>query len=133
MTPRQFHSTPPKPTPRGYIQYSTRPVPLAQARKQQLRENMQGYVLGPMDPNEFMRSFMPVNAKNSPTPYNPPDGIDFREVYEQDNERSMYAPFVRRRIVSQQYHTDTVYHTDSHRKWGMYQLYGKVHWRSGGS
>ena len=52
---------------------------------------MQGYYLGPMDPSEFMRSFMPMN---SPNPGDLLDGIDFREVYEQVDERLMYAPFV---------------------------------------
>ena len=96
MATRLFHSSPPKPTPRGYNQYSAKPVPLARARKQQLRENMSGYFLGPMDPSEFMRSFMPINSQHLG---NPPDGIDFRQVYEQANERSMYAPFVRRRVT----------------------------------
>jgi len=98
MAARLFQSSPPKPTPRGYIQYSNRPIPLAKARRQQLRENMQGYFLGPMDPDEFMRSFMPINSSN---PVDPPDGIDFREVYEQVNERSMYAPFGRRCVIPQ--------------------------------
>ena len=92
MATRLFHSTPPKPTPKGYNQYSSKPVPLAKARKQQLRENMHGYFLGPMDPSEFMCSFMPVNSRN---PQSPPDGIDFRRVYDQANERLMYTPFVR--------------------------------------
>ena len=92
MATRLFHSTPPKPTPRGYNQYSSKSVPLAKARKQQLRENMHGYFLGPMDPSEFMRSFMPVNSQN---PQSLPDGIDFRRVYDQTNERLMYTPFVR--------------------------------------
>ena len=100
MATRPFHSTPPKPTPRGYILYSAKPVPLAKARKQQLRENMQGYFVGPMDPSEFMRSFMP---SNSPNQGDPPDGIDFREVYEQANERSMYAPFVGHFLLTQRH------------------------------
>jgi len=96
MTTRLYHSTPPKPTPRGYNLHSTKPVPLAKARKRQLRENMQGYFLGPMDPSEFMRSFMPTNSQN---PGDPPDGVDFCKVYEQANEKLMYAPFVRRCIA----------------------------------
>ena len=96
MATRPFHSTPPKPTPRGYTQYSSKPAPLVEVRKKQLRENMHGYFLGPMDPSEFMRSFMPVNSQN---PLSPPDGIDFRRVYDQANERSMYTPFVRFCVV----------------------------------
>ena len=96
MATRLFHSTPPKPTPRGYTLHSTKPVPLAKARKQQLRENMRGYFLGPMDPSEFMRSFMPINPQ---TLGSLPDGVDFRQVYEQPNEKLMYAPFVRRYVV----------------------------------
>jgi hypothetical protein len=92
MADRLFHSTPPKPTPRGFTQYSSKPAPLAKARKQQLRENMHGYFLGPMDPSEFMCSFMPVNSQNLG---DPPDGIDFHRVYDQANERLMYTPFVR--------------------------------------
>jgi len=96
MATRLFHSTPPKPTPRGYNLYSSKPVPLAKARKQQLRENMHGYSLGPMDPSEFMGSFMPINSQTLGVL---PDGIDFRQVYEQTNERSMYAPFVSRHVL----------------------------------
>ena len=96
MATRPYHSTPPKLTPRGYNRYSAKPILLAKARKQQLRENMDGYYLGPMDPNEFMCSFMPVNSQNLG---NPPDGIDFCKVYEQANERSMYAPFVRHPVI----------------------------------
>ena len=98
MATRPFHSTPPEPTPRGHNLYSTKPVPLAKARKQQLRENMQGYFVGPMDPSEFMRSFMPFNTPNQGSP---PDGIDFREVYDQANERSTYAPFVGHFLLTQ--------------------------------
>ena len=96
MATRLFHSSPPKPTPRGYNQYSSKPVPLAKTRKQQLRENMHGYFLGPMDPGEFMRSFMSINSQSLG---GSPDGIDFSQVYEQANERSMYAPFVRPRFI----------------------------------
>jgi hypothetical protein len=96
MAARQFHSTPAKPTPRGYNQHSAKPVLLAKTRKEQLRENMHGHFLGPMDPSEFMCSFMPNNSQNLGSP---PDGIDFRKVYEQANERSMYVPFVRHLIV----------------------------------
>ena len=96
MATRLFHSTPPKPTPRGYNQYSAKSAPLAKARKQQLRENMHGYFLGPMDPSEFMRSFMPTDSQNLGSPS---DGIDFRQVYDQANERLMYAPFVRRCVI----------------------------------
>jgi len=98
MTTRQFHSTPPKPTPRGYNLYSTKPVPLAKARKQQQRENMQGYFLGPMDPSEFMRSFMPMNSSNMGLP---PGEIDFSLVYTQRNERLMYDPFVWHYLLTQ--------------------------------
>ena len=96
MAARLFHSSPPKLTSRGYNQYSTKPIPLAKTRKQQLRENMRGFFLGPMDPSEFMRSFMPTNSQHLGSP---PDGIDFSQVYEQVNERAMYAPFVRRRVI----------------------------------
>ena len=96
MATRLFHSTPPKPTPRGYNLYSVKPVPLAKARRQQLRENMHGYFLGPMDPSEFMRSFMPVNSRDLGAP---PNGIDFSQVYDQASERLMYAPFVRRYVL----------------------------------
>ena len=96
MAARLFHSSPPKPTPRGYNQYSSKRVLLAGTRKKQLRENMHGYFLGPMDPSEFMSSFMPINSQNLGSP---PDGIDFCEVYEQTNEKSMYAPFVRHPII----------------------------------
>ena len=53
---------------------------------------MVGYFLGPMDPSEFMRSFMPINSQTLGSPL---DGVDYRQVYEQPNEKSMYAPFVR--------------------------------------
>ena len=62
---------------------------------------MQGYFLGPMDPSEFMHSFMPINSQNLG---DPPDGINFSDVYEQVNERSMYASFVRRCVTLQQHH-----------------------------
>ena len=80
----------------GYSQYSARPVLFTETRKQQLRENMHGYFLGPMDPTEFMSSFMPINSQNLGSP---PDGIDFSGVYEQANEKSMYAPFVRHPVI----------------------------------
>jgi len=96
MDTRPFHSTPLKLTPRGYNQYTSKPALLAKTRKQQLRENMHGYFLGPMDPTEFMSSFMPINSQNLGSP---PDGIDFSEVYEQANEKSMYAPFVRLSVI----------------------------------
>jgi hypothetical protein len=95
MATRPCHSTPPKPTPRGYTKYSARPVPRAKERKEQLRKNMEGYYLGPMDPVQFMSSFMPTNSQN---PRSPSGGIDFSKVYNQANERSMYDPFVRRPI-----------------------------------
>lgn len=91
MENRPFHSTPPKLTPRGSIQYSAKPAPLAKERREQLRKNMKGYYLGPMDPAQFMHSFMPVNSQNFGSP---PDDIDFREVYDQINEKAMYDPFV---------------------------------------
>ena len=49
--------------------------------------------MGPMDPDEFMRSFMPVNSSGIS---HFPDKIDFSTVYNQRNERLMYDPFVRR-------------------------------------
>ena len=96
MDPSPFLSTPPKPTPRGYHLYSSGPAPLANTRRQQLRENMHGYFLGPMDPSEFMRSFMPVDSRDLGSP---PDGIDFGEVYNKANEKLMYEPFVRRWVI----------------------------------
>ena len=96
MDPSPFLSTPPKPTPRGYHLYSSGPAPLANTRRQQLRENMHGYFLGPMDPSEFMRSFMPVDSRDLGCP---PDGIDFGEVYSKTNEKLMYEPFVRRWVI----------------------------------
>jgi len=53
---------------------------------------MHGYFLGPMDPSEFMRSFMPVDSRDLGSP---PDEIDFSEVYNKANEKLMYDPFVR--------------------------------------
>jgi len=96
MDTKQFLSTPPKPTPRGYNQYSSGQALLAKTRRQQLRENMHGYFLGPMDPSEFMRSFMPVDSRNLGTP---PDEVDFSKVYNKANEKSMYDPFVRRCVI----------------------------------
>ena len=57
---------------------------------------MQGYFLGPTDPSEFMRSFMPVDSRDLGSP---PDWIDFREVYDQADEKSMYDPFVRHYLI----------------------------------
>jgi len=57
---------------------------------------MHGYFLGPMDPSVFMCSFMPIDSQKLG---DPPDGIDFRKVYGQANEKLMYGPFVRRCIV----------------------------------
>ena len=91
MANRKFHSTPPKPTARGYIQYSAKPAPLAKERKEQLRKNMQRYYLGPMDPTQFISSFMPVNSQDSG---DTSDDIDLSEIYKQTKERSMYDPFV---------------------------------------
>jgi len=91
MDTRPFHSSPPKPTPRGYNLYSTKPVPLVNSRKRQLRENMEGYFLGPMNPSEFMRAFMPINSSGVSRP---PGEIDFSLVYAQGSEKSMYDPFV---------------------------------------
>jgi len=96
MAEKLFHSTPTKHAPRGTYQYSAEATPLAKTRKEQLCKNMEGYFLGPMDPCEFMRAFMPVNSRNLGSP---PDGIDFSEVYNKPNERSMYNPFVRCPIV----------------------------------
>ena len=99
MTTRLFHSTPPRPTARGFNQYSSKPTPLAEARKKQLRENMQGYFLGPMDPTGFMDSFMPVNLSSLGCP---PSELDFSPVYSQRNEKSMYDPFVRQFLLIKQ-------------------------------
>ena len=66
---------------------------LAKARRQQLRENMDGYFLGPMDPTEFMVSFMPTNSQNLGVS---PDGVDFDQVYNKATEKLMYPPFVSR-------------------------------------
>ena len=52
---------------------------------------MQGYYLGPMDPTKLMSAFMQINSPNFG---NPPDFIDFREVYEQPIEGSMHDPLV---------------------------------------
>jgi len=57
---------------------------------------MNGYFLGPMDPSEFMCSFMPVDSQKLGSL---PDGIDFRQVYDQVDEKLMYAPFVRRCVI----------------------------------
>ena len=91
MATRKFHSTPPKPTSRGFIQYSANPAPLAKERRERLRKNMQRYYLGPMDPAQFISSFMPVNSQDFG---DYPDDIDFSKVYKQINERPMYDPFV---------------------------------------
>lgn len=52
---------------------------------------MHGYFLGPMTPRKFMSSFMPINSND---PRKAPDGIDFRQVYDQASEQAMYEPFV---------------------------------------
>jgi len=57
---------------------------------------MDGHFLGPTEPSEFMRSFMPVDSHKLGSL---PDGIDFRQVYDQADEKLMYAPFVRRCVV----------------------------------
>ena len=57
---------------------------------------MDGYLLGPMDPSEFMSSFMPVDSRKLGSV---PDGIDLLQVYDQADEKLMYAPFVRRCAV----------------------------------
>jgi len=98
MATRLFHSTPPRPTGRGFNPYSAKPTPLAEARKKQLRKNMEGYFLGPMDPTEFIESFMPVNSSSL---RRPPSELDFSLVYSQRNERLMYDPFVRHFILIQ--------------------------------
>ena len=49
-----------------------------------------------MEPSEFMSSFMPVDSRKLGSV---PDGIDFRQVYDQADEKSIYAPFVRRCFV----------------------------------
>ena len=96
MATRKFHSTPPKPTARGYIQYSAKPVPPAKERKGQLRKNMQRYYLSPMDPTQFISSFMPVKSQEFA---GSPDDIDFSKFYKRTNERSMYDPFVSPPVV----------------------------------
>ena len=96
MAEKPFHSTPTKATARGTYQYSAKGAPLAKTRKEQLCENMQGYFLGPMDPHEFMRAFMPINSRSLGSP---PDGIDFKKVYDNPKEESMYKPFVRHPVV----------------------------------
>jgi len=107
MDTRLHNSSPPKLTPRGFYPHSANPVPLANARKKQLRENMEGYFLGPMDPSEFIRSFMPAN---SPSAGNPPPKIDFSPVYTPLNESLMYDPFVSHFLLVQ---ADS--HIDVHR------------------
>ena len=92
MDTRPFESSPPKVTPRGFNQYSAGPVPLVKKRQDQLRGNMEGYYLGPMDPNQFMSTFMPINSQSLGTP---PGGIDLSGVYNQTLERLIYSPFVR--------------------------------------
>ena len=94
MATRLSHLIPPKPMSRGYNQYSAKPP--AKVRMQQLRENMHGCFLGPMDPSEFMRSFMLINSQSLE---GLPGGIDFCQVYDQANEKLMYAPFVRRYVI----------------------------------
>ena len=59
---------------------------------------MEGYFLGPMDPGEFMLSFMPVNSSSIG---HPPNEIDFDPVCNQPNERLMYEPFVSHPILIQ--------------------------------
>ena len=92
MCTKPFESSPPKVTPRGFNQYSARSAPLAKERQDQLRRNMEGYYLGPMDPRQFMSAFMPVNSRSLGAP---PGGIDLSDVYNQKLERLMYNPFVR--------------------------------------
>ena len=97
MATRPSHSTPPRPTPRGYNQYNSSKLSVpAETRRQQLRKNMDGYFLGPMDPTEFMDSFMPMNSRNLGVS---PDGVDFKEVYNQATEKLMYSPFVSRHFL----------------------------------
>ena len=92
MFPR-YKSSPVKPSPRAVNPHSVDPFPLAKKRKDQLRKTMHGYYLGPMDPSQFMSSFMPINSQSLGSP---PAGIvsDFLRVFNQDNEKSMYDPFV---------------------------------------
>lgn len=52
---------------------------------------MDGYFLGPMNPAEFMWSFMPMNSQNLVAS---PGGIDSTQVYQMTTEKSMYGPFV---------------------------------------
>lgn len=57
---------------------------------------MENYCLGPMDPAQFMASFMPINSQNFE---DTSDEIDFSKVYQQNNDRSMYGPFVSSSII----------------------------------
>ena len=97
MVDRLFSSAPPKLTPKGHTRYSAKPIPLAKHRSELLRRNMQGYHLGPTDPSQFTSLFVPILT---PKPLESlPNGIDFRQVYEQPNEKSMYDPLVRRPAI----------------------------------
>ena len=92
MAPKQLHSTFPKLTPRGSIHHNAKPVPLAKELKEQLqKKNMEGYYVGPMDPTQFMNSFMSINSQNFGSS---PDNVDLSKVYKQTNERLMYELFV---------------------------------------
>ena len=90
----RYNSSPIKPSPRGCNPHSANPVLSAKQRKVQLRTIMDGYYLGPMDPSQFMSSFMPINSESGLA--SPPDTTDstFLRVFEQGNEKAMYDPFV---------------------------------------
>ena len=91
MAARPYQSSPVKSTTRGFNRFSSAVVRPANKRKSQIRKNMEGYYLGPMDPTEFMTSFMPINSPNF---RNSPKHVNFSNVYKQANERSMYGPLV---------------------------------------
>ena len=118
-----FHSTPPRPTLRGYNQYSSKSVLLAKARRKQLRENMDGYFLGPMDPTEFMVSFMPANSQGLGVP---PDGVHFGQLYNQAAEKSMHAPFVSHHFSPPS--GTVLIHTELNR-WPLRTRYAPTTWR----
>jgi hypothetical protein len=54
---------------------------------------MDGYYLGPMDPSQFMSSFMPINSRSLGS-LPPETDSNFLRVFKQANEKAMYDPFV---------------------------------------
>ena len=87
----RHNSSPIKPSPRCCNPHSANPALSAKKRKDQLRTIMDDYYLGPMDPSQFMTSFMLINSQSLGSP---PAEIDFLQVFKQDDEKSMYDPFV---------------------------------------